>query len=137
MFRYTPAQLARMAAELKKRSAVLSELSPWPEINYMIDASWARVYPYGQTVKQGEVVELSVRITNHAPNAMPYRVKWNVSSSWMRVSGESSATIPAREDGELKARFRATGSGLQVVTVDLSFGSWQLPAWTEALVRVH
>jgi glyoxylase-like metal-dependent hydrolase (beta-lactamase superfamily II) len=137
MFRYSPAQLARMATELEKRSIVLSELSPWPDINYMVDESWARVYPYAQTVKQEEVVALSVRITNHAPSEMTYRVNWNVPAGWQFVGGENSVTIPAREDGELKARFRATGQGLQVVTAALSFGTWQLPAWTEALVRIR
>ncbi len=137
MFRFNPAQLARMTTELEKRSVLLNELSPWPDINYMIDESWARVYPYEQTVKQGEIVALSVRITNHAPNTTTYKVKWNVPSGWLRVAGENSATIPATEDGELKARFRVTGPGLQVVTVDLSFGSWQLRAWTEGLVRVR
>jgi glyoxylase-like metal-dependent hydrolase (beta-lactamase superfamily II) len=137
MFRFTPAQLTRMAAELDKRSAVLSELSPWPDINYMIDESWARVYPYAQAVKEGEVFALSVRITNHAPKEMTFRVNWNVPASWQRVDSENGSTIAATQDGEAKARFRATGPGLQVVTADISFGSWQLPAWTEALVRVR
>jgi glyoxylase-like metal-dependent hydrolase (beta-lactamase superfamily II) len=137
MFRYTPAQLGRMATELEKRSAVLSELSPWPDINYMVDESWARMYPYGQTVREGDVIALSVRITNHSPNPTIYRVNWNVPAGWLRVSGENSATIPATKDGELKSRFRVAGPGLQIITVDVSFGSWQLPAWTEALVRVR
>jgi glyoxylase-like metal-dependent hydrolase (beta-lactamase superfamily II) len=137
MFRYTQAQLTRMAVELEKRSVVLSQLSPWPDINYMIDESWARVYPYAQTLRRGEVVALSIRITNHAPNEMTYKVDWNVPKDWQHLGGENRVTIPARAEGEVEAHFRATGPGLHVVTAGLSFGSWQLPAWTEALVRVH
>jgi glyoxylase-like metal-dependent hydrolase (beta-lactamase superfamily II) len=137
IFRFTPAQLTRMATELDKRSAVLNELSPWPDINYMIDESWTRVYPYAQTVKEKEVVALSVRITNHAPNEMTYRVNLNVPVGWERLGGENATTVPATTDGEIEARFRVTGQGLQVVTADISFGSWQLPAWTEALVRIR
>ena len=137
MFRYSQAQLTRMANELDKRSAVLGELSPWPDINYMIDESWARVYPYAQTVRQGDVVALSVRITNHAPNKMTYRVRWNVPAGWQHLHGDNTVTLPATEDGAVEASFRATGPGLYVVTADLSFGSWQLPAWTEGLVRVR
>jgi glyoxylase-like metal-dependent hydrolase (beta-lactamase superfamily II) len=44
MFRYTSAQVSRMRAELAERSAVLAQLSPWPDINYMVDESWARVF---------------------------------------------------------------------------------------------
>jgi hypothetical protein len=137
MFRYTQAQLTRMAVELEKRSVVLSQLSPWSDINYMIDESWARVYPYAQTLRRGEVVALSVRITNHAPNEMTYKVDWNVPKHWQHLGGENRVTIPARAEGEVGAHFRANGPGLHVVTAGLSFGSWQLPAWTEALVRVH
>jgi glyoxylase-like metal-dependent hydrolase (beta-lactamase superfamily II) len=137
MFRYTSAQTTRMAMEVEKRSAVLRELSPFPDINYMLDESWARVYPYGQTVRQGDVIALSVRITNHASTEMTYRVNWNPPAGWQLLRGKNEVTIPGREDGEADARFRANVAGLQVITVDLSFGSWQLREWTEALVRVR
>lgn len=137
MFRYTPEQLARMLAELGKRSAVLKELSPWPDINYMVDESWARVYPYGQEVRAGEEVRLSLRVTNHAPETMTYAVKWNVPAGWKVIDDQRTVTIPAGKDRAIDARFRTSGAGLHQVTADLSFDSWQLPAFTEALVRVR
>jgi glyoxylase-like metal-dependent hydrolase (beta-lactamase superfamily II) len=137
MFRYSDAQIQRMQVEIGKRSAALRELAPWPDINYMVDESWARVYPYGQTAKTGALVSVELRITNHAPNSMMYRVKWNVPQGWELMSGRDRATVPAREDGVIEAKFRVSSPGLHVITADVSFGAWQLPAWTEALVRVQ
>ncbi|HTF64484.1 MAG TPA: MBL fold metallo-hydrolase, partial [Edaphobacter sp.] len=137
MFRYAPEQLTRMKSELEKRSAVLREMSPWPDINYAVDESWARMYPYGQEVKDGDTVNLSLRITNHAPASMTYAVKWNVPDGWKLIRGQHSVKIQPMKDGEVEARFLPSGAGLHIITADLSFGPWQLPEWTEALVRVR
>ena len=69
MFRYTGAQVQRMQTALAERSASLAQLSPWPDINYMVDESWARVFPYGSDIGAGETLDLELRITNHAPDA--------------------------------------------------------------------
>ena len=46
-----------MQTELLKRSDALTQLSPWPDINYIVDESWARVFPYGSDIGVGETVE--------------------------------------------------------------------------------
>ena len=137
MFRYSDQQMQRMKTELTKRSAALRQMTPWPDINYMVDESWARVYPYGQTAKEGTVVRVALRITNHAPRQMTYKTTWNVPAGWEVISDHTTATISPREDGAIEAQFRVSGPGLHVITADVSFGTWQLPAWTEALVRVQ
>lgn len=137
MFRYTGAQLKRMQSELTERSAVLAQLSPWPDINFMVDESWARVYPYGSELAAGETLDLELRITNHAPDRMTYKAKWNLPAGVTLVSSESERTIGARADGVLRARIRAVTPGLHVVTADVSFAGRDLKQWTEALVRVR
>lgn len=137
MFRYTPAQVERMRNELAKRSAILQQMSPWPDINYMIDESWARIYPYGSEVKQQQEVTLTMRITNHAPSNMTYQVKWNLPDGWTLVKSASSATIGATKDGQISGTFRASSPGLYAITADVVFGSWSLKEWAEALVRVE
>ena len=126
-----------MVSELAKRSATLREMSPWPDINYMVDESCARVYPYGQTGKAGDEIAVSLRITNHAPETMTYRMKWNLPRGWKQISGGSSVTIAAREEGEVTAKFRTAGAGLHVISADVTFGSWEWPGWSEALVRLE
>ena len=137
MFRYTPGQIERMTAELSKRSETLRAMTPWPDINYMIDESWARAYPYGQTVKSGGTVRVALRITNHAPTATTYRVNWNVPEGWRLLTAPKPARIAPRADGAIEAEFQVSAPGLHVLTADVSFGPWHLPTWTEALVRVQ
>jgi len=64
-------------------------------------------------------------------------VKWNVPEGWRVLNAQESVTIPARSDGEVSAHFSAAKPGLHVITADVSFDNWQLPRWTEALVRVR
>ena len=137
MFRYTTAQINRMQSELVKRSAALGGMSPWPDINYMVDESWSRIYPYGSEIKRGEVLKLSLRITNHASKQMVYKASWNIPEGWKILNAQQSAAVPAHSDGELTAQFSVGEPGLRVVTADVSFDNWQLPRWTEALVRVR
>ena len=137
MFRYTGAQVKRMQTALSERSAALAELSPWPDINYMVDESWARVFPYGSDIGVGETVELELRITNHAPERMIYKAAWNLPAGLELIRADKEREIVPRGDGVLRARVRATVPGLHVVTADLSFTGRELRQWTEALVRVR
>ncbi|MGH9661099.1 MAG: MBL fold metallo-hydrolase, partial [Bryobacteraceae bacterium] len=93
MFRYSPAQLARMRNEIAKRSATLKELSPWPDINYMVDESWARIHPYASEAAAGETVELQLRIQNHASGRVTNRVRWNVPPGWTLLEAQTTATV--------------------------------------------
>lgn len=137
MFRYTSAQVQRMLEELEKRSAVLSQMSPWPDINYMVDESWARIYPYGSEVKPNQPVTLTLRITNHASSSVTYRVNWNLPEGWTKLNSARSVTIGPRKEGQISGTFRPAAAGLHVVTADVAFESWKLREWTEALVRVE
>jgi hypothetical protein len=111
-------------------------MTPW-RTSLHARQSWARLYPYGQTAKAGTVVRVALRITNHAPRTTPYQVRWNVPSGWERLSDGKKTTISAHQDGQIEAEFKVSGPGLHVITADVSFGNWRLPAWTESLVRVE
>jgi glyoxylase-like metal-dependent hydrolase (beta-lactamase superfamily II) len=136
-FRFSDEQYARMRAELLKQRAALVDLAPWPDPNYAIDESWARVEPYGGEVRNGDNVTLRLQIMNHSPRPERYRVKWNFPAGWKTVEADHELDIPARREGAVRAVFTANGNGLQVVTADVTFGNRQLNEWVEALVRVR
>lgn len=136
MFRFTEAQIARMKNEWQKRSVALAGLSPWPDINYLVDESWARAFPYGQETQVGKVFDVSMRIRNHGPRETVYRLRWHAPPGLALVSGAEEVTVGARKEGEAKAQFRATTAGLHVITTDVAFERWQLQEWAEAMVRV-
>jgi hypothetical protein len=137
LFRYSNAQISRMQDELAKRSTILKQLSPWPDINYSIDESWARIHPYGSEVRPGETADFQLRILNHAPDRQTYRVKWNAPAGWTVIESQNSISLSGRQEGSVSARLRAGGTGLHVLTADISFGGRDLKQWTEALVRVR
>jgi glyoxylase-like metal-dependent hydrolase (beta-lactamase superfamily II) len=137
MFRYTRAQVSRMQTALAERSASLAQLSPWPDINYMVDESWARVFPYGSAIGAGETLDLELRIANHAPTRMVYKVSWNLPPGLELILADRERDIAPRADGVLRARVRAATPGLHVVTADVAFAGRELKQWTEALVRVR
>lgn len=136
-FRYTTDQIARMRTELTTRSQVLGELSPWPDINYMTDESWARIHPYGSEQDRGQSKTFELRIWNHAPKRTTYHVTWNMPGSFKRMKSDASVTIPARAEGKLTVTVQATEPGLHVITADVTFDGRRLREWTEALVRVR
>jgi glyoxylase-like metal-dependent hydrolase (beta-lactamase superfamily II) len=136
-FRFSAIQYARMQMELLYRQALLKELSPWPDPNYLIDESWAAVDPYGSHARDGENVTLRVRILNHAPQREVYHVTWNVPAGWKMVEANREVAIPAYQEDSARAVFKAQGDGLYVVTANIEFAGRQLREWTEAMVRVR
>ena len=135
-FQFSDDQYTRMQAELQNQRAALAELAPWPDPNYAIDESWARIDPYGSEVRDGANVELRLKILNHSPRQETYRVEWNLPAGWKVVEADREASIPARAERILRAVLTAHGNGLQVATADVTFGGRQLAEWVEALVRV-
>ena len=136
-FRFSADQFARMHGELLKREAILKDLAPWPDPNYMIDESWAAVDPYGSEARNGENVTLRLRILNHAPEREVYRVTWNVPAGWKMVETNQDVAIPAYKEDSTRATFTLHGEGLYVVTANIEFAGRQLREWTEAIVRVR
>jgi glyoxylase-like metal-dependent hydrolase (beta-lactamase superfamily II) len=135
MFRFSIAQHDRMRAALAERMRLLDELSPWPDRNFMLDESWARMYPYGQAVDAGEFA-VALRVVNHAPDTRDYEIAWNPPPGVTLVSAERRLRLSGHAEKSAAARFRADKPGLYIVTAGLRFGKHELPEWTEAMVRV-
>jgi hypothetical protein len=135
MFRFTASHHDAMRSALLQRIQLIRELSPWPDPNFMVDESWARMYPYGQEVAPGEFT-VALRILNHAPEAQTFEIDWNPPPGVRLVSAERRLRIAARTEKSATARLRVTTPGLYVLTAGLRFGSHELPDWTEAIVRV-
>ncbi|MGH9630475.1 MAG: MBL fold metallo-hydrolase, partial [Bryobacteraceae bacterium] len=137
MFQFSTDQLTRMKKELSERAAILRDLAPWPDPNYALDESWARVYPYGTETEPGKVVTLELRIFNHSPERETYSVNWHLPTGWKIVEAQREVAIPAQREGVARVRFRTGSNGLHIVTADVAFGGRRLPEWTEAMIRVR
>jgi len=137
MFRFNPDQVKRMRDEIARRAEALSELFPWPELNYGTDESWAHIYPYGVEAKPGEPVHLELRIFNHSPNRETYGVSWNLPPGWKLLRSGPDVVLAPRTEGKVTADLQPTAAGLQIVTADVTIGKRRLREWTEAMIEVR
>jgi hypothetical protein len=138
-FTFTAEEIRFMRENLDQREALFGEIVPWDHANYATDASWVRCFPYTQKAVPGGRIRLEVVFTNHstvphtaACRAVPEAIGGEP-SSW--VGGE----IPAKTQKALALVLPIPADvqpGRHVVAVDVRYGEWQLPQFTEAIVEV-
>jgi glyoxylase-like metal-dependent hydrolase (beta-lactamase superfamily II) len=137
-FRFSVAQLDRMKETLIKRRALLAKLVPFDEPNFGIDERWAELYPYGQTVKAGDVIELQARFTNHAPRAQSFTIHPHLPQGWVLQTDRLSIEIEAGQEGILPLPIlvqRNQGDGITVLTADIQMGERTFVSWVEAMIK--
>jgi hypothetical protein len=101
-----------------------------------MDELWVRAYPYEQKVKAGQPARLQVIVTNHAPE--PRRVRARVvlpegATAW--AEGEAAAKADVTLD--LTVPVPADASGRRVLPIDVVYGRWDLPQFTETIFAVQ
>jgi len=137
LFQFSPTLLDFMEQKLKERETILAELSPWENINYLIDEQWARFYPYNIHVKQGEEQNFSLIIENYRNKACTYRIQPNVRSASLAVSPSyQEITIPAKTEGIVTFLLSAKKTGKQIITTDIMFNGKTLHDWCKGIVYV-
>ena len=134
VFRFSPKELDYLESSYRKRIDILDELLPWDNANYGIDEQWAVLYPRAVTVKEGETVELQLRLTNHSPETRTFSVTFGgdfPGSAMIEPRVASGTTVVS------KIRFKAPGKGLHVITTDIDSNGMQFRDWCDALIRVE
>lgn len=138
MFRFDAERIARMRAELRKRAALLAELTPLPGANFAVDEGWARIVPYSVNPREGETAELALEITNHAAKRTRFNVRWHLPAGWQLVSAQRDVELEPRSEGRVTAKVRRLpGATLGVATADVLFAGFELARWAEALLEVE
>jgi hypothetical protein len=143
-FTFTADECRFMRANLAERERQFGELFAWDHANYGMDESWVRCQPYEQQAAVGRAVDSRVVVTNHSIAERTAACRPVLPRSWPRKQREAPAgwetsTIPAKVEGEVRLRFRVpagTAPGRYVVPVDVQYGDWVLPQWTEAVITV-
>ncbi len=138
VFRFSSAEMDYLESRYRERASLLSELFPWDDPNYGIDAQWAVFYPYGLTLSPGQRGHLEIRVTNHSPRERQFTLTprgWN----GLKVLGKGGElTIPARGTKAFAVEVQAPSSvGHCLLTADFVSGNMVFNDWTEALVTVE
>ena len=140
-FDFTDDEIAFMRANLAEREKLFGEVVPWDHANYGLDEPWARCFPYEQKAAPGGEVAFKLVITNHSAEARKATCRAVLPSAWGRKATEWAATgIASRKDGEMNLAFRIPPDakpGRTIIPVDLKYGEWDLPQFTEAIVVVE
>lgn len=136
-FRFSPAQMERMRTELLKRIAILRDLSPWPDLNFAIDESWAAIHPYAVEAADGQPVTVALCIRNHASGAQTFRLHWNTPPGLRLVNFTATAKVPSHGEAMARATFIAETPGLHIPTADISTPQQTLHRWSESLISSH
>ena len=139
-FDFTPEECRFMRENLAQREKLYGELVPWDHANYGMDEPWVRCHPYEQKAAPGGRAELSVVVTNHSAEARPASCRAVLPRAWGGKATEwTEAEIAAKTEGELRLSLAVPGDvkpGRYVVPVDLRYGRWELPQFSEAVVVV-
>lgn len=130
MFRYDAARMERMRVELRRRAALLAELTPLPHANYAVDEGWARIYPYATA---GTTVEL--RLMNHSAEPQTFEVKWHVPAGWTIREAMTKVVVASGAEGKAVLKLnKLAPKEMGVLTADVSFAGFALLSWTEGLL---
>jgi len=138
IFRFKHEQLDYMRDKLKQRKQLLSELLPWDDPNYGIDASWARMTPYSQILHTGETSTFSVAIFNHSHQEREYTIEPGVGNGVCKPLMQSLKLAPNKE-GSVEFTLDFPG-GIplhnRVITADIGFDGKVLHEWCESVFVV-
>jgi glyoxylase-like metal-dependent hydrolase (beta-lactamase superfamily II) len=137
-FRFSSAQVSQMREVLKRRIQLLAELFPFDDPNYGLDEGWATLHPYGMTVRRGESMRLTLRLTNHSPRERTFRATARAPAGWRAVSG-GKVRVPPHADGLLPIALQVAGNaaaGAHVIVTDVAWEDGELREWAEALLEV-
>ena len=145
-FDFTDDECRIMRANLAERETLYGRLVPWDHANYSMDESWVRCHPYEQGAAPGAEVALRVVVTNHSAEARTAQCRVVPPRAWTggrgpgRAAEWATATIAAKAEGGVPLSFRVPPDakpGRYVVPVDIRYGQWDLPQFTETIIVVE
>ncbi|HAD59326.1 MAG TPA: hypothetical protein DCG12_08785 [Planctomycetaceae bacterium] len=135
VFSFSKKELDYIETRYRQRIAVLSELSPWNDPNYMVDEQWAVMYPRGTRADTGQSVPIQVRLINHSGKAQRLTVKLNLPTGAKCPQLQKSIQLGPRESGRLSFDVTPTESGRHLVTADIAGAAIDVREWTDVLIE--
>jgi glyoxylase-like metal-dependent hydrolase (beta-lactamase superfamily II) len=152
-FRFTDEQLNYMEQVLIEREELIKTLTPWDEADFATDEQWVRSYPYEQEAAAGDVITISVQITNHSRSSAMVAIKPLLPPGWSLEPDKSitNLEVSVRTDGwvglgashpdaVLSASIRIPKDalpGLYVIPFSVDYNEVKFGAIRHALVRIR
>jgi len=144
-FDFTPGELHTMRERLAERIELFDALLAWEHPDFGLDPNWIRCDPYHQTLSPGDRGRIDVVATNHAAEPRTVTVRPRLPSVDWRLRDGRDASDPRRvrvdpgAEVAVACPFRVPGDatpGETVFTIDVAWGTRQLPRFRAAIVAV-
>jgi len=139
-FTFTPEEIHFMRQNLDEREKLFGALVAWDHANYGLDGSWARCDPYTQEIQPGKEAKVQLVVTNHSASSQKCRGRVVPPKSLGGTPGPWVETeIPAKQQASLPLAVAIPAdvpAGRYVAPVDLLYGPWDLPQFTEMILEV-
>jgi len=138
-FRFTKDQVSFLRNKYMERREILSELFPWDDPNYGIDARWARIHPYGMEQDPGSFFYTEVVIMNHSSASRVYNIEMHMPEGFTVRAAERQMEIPSGQEGRIGFTIDVkenVDSGLHMFTTSISFDQKVLHHWCEGMIEI-
>lgn len=110
--------------ELEQRLASVARVLPYEDPNLGFDPNWVCWYPFSAKVQPGEALEAEVRVRNHLPRPMQYRLEPRLPQGWSCEPPLDSLRVAGKGEGVVRFTLRVpAGADLshrRIVTVDVA-----------------
>jgi len=138
-FRFTEEAWELVLANLRARRRLFVDLLPWDDPNFGTDERWVSAYPYEQSARPGETVDLQVRVLNHSADARAAAVAVDVPDGWGAAPARLEAVCPGKREARLNLAVTVPADaapGRTVLPIRIVFGGLNLGSFGEAIVEV-
>ena len=147
-FDFTPDQCRFMRKNLAEREKLFGQLVPWEHPNYGMDEPWVRLYPYEQNAKAGDRVDFEMVVTNHSTQPRTAACRAILPRAWqgrqiqtptttVDTSDWPGTSVEAKSEATIRVSIEVPADakpGRHVIPLDLRYGPWTLPQFSEAIV---
>ncbi len=85
--------------KFRKQQQLFAQILPEGEVNFGLDPSWLKIYPYQMLLAAGSRQKAEVRVQNYKPSAMKVEVSLVAPAEWRIEPGVLKFDVPANAKG--------------------------------------
>lgn len=142
VFSFTDEELTYLEQRYRERIQILRRLFPWDDPNYGVDEQWAVIYPRGASAREGQFVDLQLRVTNHSPQDRAFRFRLNLPPGITAESGPGPLQLRAGQTGHSVFRVKVEDGGsaarqTRVISADIATAGMEFRRWADALLTIE
>jgi hypothetical protein len=97
------------------------------------------MFPYSQTAKPGQEIDITVKVFNHSPTLKSFQVQPQVPDGFTIYPIRETVSIEPRQEGLISFKLSIppkVSDPVSVVTCDVQFDQSDLRRWCECMILI-